>query len=267
MEEQSQPKKRGRPKSIKPAVNNSQDKQYDLSWGHSDKTPSVLIQSALFGISKQREEVVDYKIPAIGNIEIRFKGELFSQFELDVFQGLIELAHKKNSPDFSFKLVELIKVLGKKNEVENKEAIHKSIHRLAISRFTINSDKIKFSGGLVNSYKQDKDDNHLHHISISNDTLNLFINSSEYNSETRNSLKGNLAKFYYMFFCSHKNYIFDYKLKTYLELSNSSLELKNFKRLSKKAFDELNEKTHFNSEIVKSTDNEDFVVVRSKEKA
>lgn len=175
---------------------------------------------------------------------------------------MIELAHKNKNLEFSFSLLDIIKILEKKNQTENKEAIHKSIHRMALSRFSIFSNKKIFSGGLVDAYQEDKTEEGKHLIRIGSETLNLFSFSSVYNKKIRNNLKGNLAKFYYMFFCSHKSFVYNYKLETYHELSNSDAEFKEFKRISKKAFEEINEKTDYQAVIIQNSENRDIVVIQ-----
>jgi hypothetical protein len=226
---QSLPKRRGRPKANK----------YNIVSEYKEKTPSVLIQSGLFNVRQTRIFVKDYCIPAIGDTKIYFTGELFNQFDFDVFQAVIELVHKRKSTEFSFRLFEINEILGRNNETITKETIHKSIHRLSKARFTIDSKRFKFTGGLVDSYTEDKYDSNLHHIRIAQDTLNLFLCSSEYDAELREKMKSNLTKFYYMFLCSHSGAVYDYNLETMHQLSQSESSLKEFKRMSMNSFNEL----------------------------
>lgn len=243
-EQVTQPvKKRGRPRKD----------NYNIVSEYKDKTPSVLIQSGLFNVRQERIFVKDYCIPAIGDTKIYFTGELFNQFDFDVFQAVIKLAHKKKSLDFKIKLLEVIEIMGQKNRIENKETIHNSIHRISKARFTIDSKHFKFTGGLIDAYKEDKDNSNLHNIRISQDAINLFLLSSEYSAEIREQMKSNLTKFYYMFICSHSGKIYDYNLETMHKLSQSSSTMKEFKRMSTNSFKELFSITEekINAQIIK----------------
>jgi hypothetical protein len=255
---QSLPKRRGRPKASK----ESTIKEYEITRDYYDKTPSVLIQSSLFGISEKRKEVRNYKIPTIGEIDIKFTGELFNQFDFDVFQAVIELAHNKEQLIFNFKDTEILKILDKKYDTSTIESVRASLHRLKTAYFDIKTSKKSFFvGSLFSFYEFDKITN-TNQIEITTKTLDMFIYASTYDKEIRNKLRGNLSKFYYMFFCSHKNFIYNYKLKTYYELTNSEAELKGFKQNSKKAFEEINNKTDFNVSISENSKDEDIVIVR-----
>jgi hypothetical protein len=231
MEEKTQslPKNRGRPKATK----------YNIVSEYKEKTPSVLIQSGLFSIKQQRIAVQHYEIPTIGETKIYFTGELFNQFDFDVFQAVINLAHQKKNTNFHFRLVEIVNVMNKNNRTEVKDAIHKSIHRLTSARIIIDSKHFKFTGGLVDSYTEDKDDSNLHNIRIAKETLNMFLFSSEYDGNLRERMKSNLTQFYYMFFCSHSGTVYDYNLETMHQLSQSESSLKEFKRMSMNSFNEL----------------------------
>jgi hypothetical protein len=261
MEQQNIAKKRGRPRKQSLTLNNLEqtscvkedEKEYHLDRHYQDKTPSVLIQSALFGINEKREKVEQHVISTIGETKILFSGELLNQFDFDVFQALIEMAHKKKEATFNFTFPEVMSILKKENHSETRKQVVASIERLTNANIKITSEKKRnnFIGHLINQYEWN-DQLLTNKITISTNTLDMFLFASSYDKDIRNKLTGNLTKFYYMFFCSHSGVIYDYNLETFHELTDSKSSLKDFKRMTINSFKKIFEITEYQPVIIKS---------------
>jgi hypothetical protein len=238
------------------------DEKNILEEQFEEKSPSIFMQSALFGINETRRIVKNYPIPSLGDNQIFFTGELLNQFDFDVFQAMIELAYENESNSYTFKFSQVCNIMNKENQTETRNAIKASLIRLSQSHITIKNKKVNFFGSLFNTYEHilETDQNKL---DINTKTLDMFSNSSYYDKEIREQLKGNLTKFYYMFFCSHKN-VFELNLETYLELSDSSSLLKDFKRRSIKSFNEIFTITEekIAPSIIKSNGKDKVVVIK-----
>lgn len=239
-----------------------------------NKSAPVITQSAIFNTLTNREYLINKDIYCTGETNIKFNGETFNQFDYDVFMALMHMSLEQKSYEVHFDYVDISDFLGKaRDEVLNKK-IRESIIRLTQASLQIKSKTygVTMSGSFFDRYilKDLEPEKNLikHLVKISDSVFDLFKITTNYKQEIRNELSTSLAKFYYIFFCSHGQEIYNYNLETYKELSGSQLLLTNFKQKSREAFEEIYNKTanEIEAKLVKSKTGKDQVKVKKTKK-
>lgn len=205
--------------------------------------PNAVLRGALFGISQIRKTHKKRTlIAATENYEIRFKGETFNQFDLDVLQGMLHLAvpHPLGSR-VEFTVQAFLKSIGRSSGKTQHEQFKDEVVRLigGVVEITSLRDQQTFIGTLVQkAFRDERTGRYV--VVFDPDMLHLFQTGyTLVDAGQRQALgKNALAKWLHGFYSSHAK-PFDYKVETLHKLCGSTTAPKGFKRLLKAALDGL----------------------------
>jgi hypothetical protein len=237
-------KARGKPsaakkRSVAPAEQLSLELWADGARG----VPNVALRNALFGIATNRKT---YKkrtlIESLEGIELRFKGETFNQTDFDVWAMLLHLGRLQPlGTRVEFTAHAFLKELGRGTGKTQHEQLKDELMRLITGgvEITWTKERKSFMGSLVSKAFRD-DETGRYVVVLDKDVMQLFDDGfTLLDWESRLALgKNNLAKWLQNHYSSHAD-AFPYKVETLHRLSNSSGELKEFRRMLRAALDEL----------------------------
>ena len=205
--------------------------------------PNAILRGALFGVGQER--AIHKKrtlIAAVEGYEIRFKGETFNQTDLDVLEGMLHLAMPHPlGKRVEFSVHSFLKELGRKTSGEQHEQFKEQVMRLVTGGIEITDTKAKmtFMGTLVSKAFRDEDTGR-YVVIFDKDMLNLYeAGYSHIDWNQRMALgKSMLAKWLHGFYATHAK-PYPYKVETLHNLCGSAAAMKEFKRMLKKALDDL----------------------------
>ena len=205
--------------------------------------PNAILRGALFGVGQER--IVHKKrtlVAAVEGYEIRFKGETFNQTDLDVLEGMLHVAMPHPlGKRVEFSVHSFLKALGRKTSGADHEQFKEQVMRLVTGGIEITDTKARmtFMGTLVHKAYRDEDTGR-YVVIFDKDMLNLYeAGYSHIDWNQRMALgKSTLAKWLHGFYATHAK-PYPYKVETLHNLCGSSAAMKEFKRMLKKALDEL----------------------------
>ena len=201
--------------------------------------PNAILRSALFGVAQQREmHKTRTMVASVEGYEIRFKGEMFNQTDLDVWEMLLHLARLQPlGVEVEFSFHSLLKTLGRGTSGKHHEELKEQLMRLigGAVEITWKKEKKAFAGALVSSYFRD-DETGRYVVKFNPDMANLYgVGHTLIDWAERQALGSNsLAKWLHGFYASHAK-PYPYKVETLHGLSGSTAELKEFRRMLRAA--------------------------------
>lgn len=214
-------------------------------WSDSARgVPNVILRSALFGISTEREV---YKtrtlIASTKDVQIRFMGVTFTQTDLDILDMLMHMARLQPlgvSFEFSANefLIALDRGVGKAQHEQLKDEIARLVSGMVEITY-IESQK-SFMGTLVRHVKRD-DKTKRYVVTFEDDLLKLFGEGFTLMDWAQRQALGrnNLAKWLQGHYASHAN-PYPVKVETLHNLCGSAdKSIKSFRQKLKSALDEL----------------------------
>ena len=205
--------------------------------------PNAILRGALFGVGQERTmHKKRTLVAAVDGYEIRFKGETFNQTDLDVLEGMLHLAMPHPlGKRVEFTVHSFLKALGRKTSGADHEQFKEQVMRLVTGGIEITDTKARmtFMGTLVHKAYRDEDTGR-YVVIFDKDMLNLYeAGYSHIDWNQRMALgKSALAKWLHGFYATHAK-PYPYKVETLHNLCGSSAAMKEFKRMLKKALDEL----------------------------
>ena len=205
--------------------------------------PNAILRGALFGVGQER--TVHKKrtlVAAVDGYEIRFKGETFNQTDLDVLEGMLHVAMQHPlGKRVEFSVHAFLKALGRKTSGEQHEQFKEQVTRLigGVIEITDTKARMTFMGTLVHKAYRDEDTGR-YVVIFDKDMLNLYeAGYSHIDWNQRMALgKCTLAKWLHGFYATHAK-PYPYKVETLHNLCGSAASMKEFKRMLKKALDDL----------------------------
>lgn len=205
--------------------------------------PNAILRGALFGVGQER--TVHKKrtlVAAVDGYEIRFKGETFNQTDLDVLEGMLHVAMQHPlGKRVEFSVHAFLKALGRKTSGEQHEQFKEQVTRLigGVIEITDTKARMTFMGTLVHKAYRDEDTGR-YVVIFDKDMLNLYeAGYSHIDWNQRMALgKSTLAKWLHGFYATHAK-PYPYKVETLHNLCGSAASMKEFKRMLKKALDDL----------------------------
>ena len=205
--------------------------------------PNAILRGALFGVGQERTV---YKrrtlVAAVEGYEIRFKGEAFNQTDLDVLEGMLHVAMPHPlGKRVEFTVHSFLKALGRKTSGEQHEQFKEQVTRLigGVIEITDTKAKVTFMGTLVSkAFREDESGRYV--VIFDKDMLNLYeAGYSHIDWNQRMALgKSTLAKWLHGFYATHAK-PYPYKVETLHNLCGSAAAMKEFKRMLKRALDDL----------------------------
>jgi hypothetical protein len=190
--------------------------------------PNAVLRSALFGVSKTRE--VHKKrtmVAAVEGYDIRFKGEMFNQTDLDVWETLLHLARLQPlGTQVEFTAHSLLKQLGRGTSGKHHEELKEQLMRLigGAVEITWTKERRAFAGALVSSYFRD-DETGRYVVKFNPDMAKLYgVGHTLIDWSERQSLGQDLlAKWLHGHYASHAA-PYPYKVTTLRTWSRSTVE-------------------------------------------
>lgn len=205
--------------------------------------PNAILRGALFSIGQER--IVHQKrtlIAAVEGYEIRFKGETFNQTDLDVLEAMLHLAMPHPlGKRVEFTVHSFLKAIGRGTGKTQHEQFKEQVMRLVTGGIEITETKAgkTFMGTLVSkAFREEATGRYV--VIFDNDMLNLYEGGySHIDWNQRMALgKSALAKWLHGFYATHAK-PYPYKVETLHSLCGSTAAMKEFKRMLKKALDDL----------------------------
>lgn len=205
--------------------------------------PNAVLRGALFTVSKEREMHKQLTpVAAVDGIEISIKGERLNQQDLDLFEMLLHLQREQPlGGKVEFTAHGMLKSLGRPTGGSAHDRLANDIARLGSSWVEIRwvKERKAFGGALVSSAFRDEETGR-HVVRFNNDTMNLYGQGYTWiDWEERQALgQNNLAKWLHGFYSGHA-VPYPYKVGTLRGLCGSVAVLREFRRVLRRALDEL----------------------------
>ena len=205
--------------------------------------PNAILRGALFGVGQERTmHKKRTLVAAVEGYEIRFKGETFNQTDLDVLEGMLHVAMPHPlGKRVEFTVHSFLKALGRSTGKTQHEQFKEHVMRLVTGGIEITDTKARmtFMGTLVHKAYRDEDTGR-YVVIFDKDMLNLYeAGYSHIDWNQRMALcKSTLAKWLHGFYATHAK-PYPYKVETLHNLCGSAASMKEFKRMLKKALDDL----------------------------
>jgi hypothetical protein len=205
--------------------------------------PNAVLRGALFTVSKERAMHKQLTpVAAVDGIEISIKGERLNQQDLDLFEMLLHLQREQplgNKVEFTAH--GMLKALGRSTSGTDHRRLANDIARLGSSWVEIRwvNERKAFGGALVASAWRDEDTGR-HVVAFNSDTMKLYGQGHTWiDWGERQSLgQNNLAKWLHGFYAGHA-LPYSYKVETLRGLCGSISVLREFRRVLKRALEEL----------------------------
>jgi len=131
-------------------------------WAEPDRAmPNAMLRSALFGCARRREFIDDALIASWPDVEIRFSGQTFNQFDESVWMQIVHLFRKQGEPqDFKvrFNAKPFCRMLGGKGiGGSNVAKLRQSLVRLRGGTLLIAHNGVEYGGGVIQDFTHDED--------------------------------------------------------------------------------------------------------------
>jgi len=174
--------------------------------------PNEFIRSALFGVVKHatgRLALQSVEIASLSNVKITYTGVALSQNDLDVFLSILYLARDNIlGTVVSFNASDVLRALSLVTKGDNVAFVDASVERIMAAVITVKQgSKRKYRGHLIEkSLSQNKENDCAYVITLNRDLINLFDydNYTLLSADIRSQLNGQLSKWLYAFYESHK---------------------------------------------------------------
>jgi len=174
--------------------------------------PNEFIRSALFGVVKHatgRLALQSVEIASLSNVKITYTGVALSQNDLDVFLSILYLARDNILGTIvSFNASDILRALNLVTKGDNVAFVDASVERIMAAVITVKQgSKRKYRGHLIEkSLSQNKENDCAYVITLNRDLINLFDydNYTLLSASIRSQLNGQLSKWLYAFYESHK---------------------------------------------------------------
>jgi len=174
--------------------------------------PNEFIRSALFGVVKHatgRLALQSVEIASLSNVKITYTGVALSQNDLDVFLSILYLARDNILGTIvSFNASDILRALNLVTKGDNVAFVDASVERIMAAVITVKQgSKRKYRGHLIEkSLSQNKENDCAYVITLNRDLINLFDydNYTLLSADIRSQLNGQLSKWLYAFYESHK---------------------------------------------------------------
>ena len=206
--------------------------------------PNAILRSALFGVSKDRQIHKNRTmVAAVAGYDIRFKGEMFNQTDLDLWEMLLHLARLQPlGAEVEFSAHSLLKALGRGTGGKDHEDLKEQLMRLigGAVEITWTKEQKAFAGALVSGYFRD-DETGRYVVKFNKDMAKLYgMGYTNIDWEERQSLGQDLlAKWLHGHYASHAA-AYPYKVETLRTWSRSSTKrLSDFRTSLRAALEKL----------------------------
>jgi len=174
--------------------------------------PNEFIRSALFGVVKHatgRLALQSVEIASLSNVKITYTGVALSQNDLDVFLSILYLARDNILGTIvSFNASDILRALNLVTKGDNVAFVDASVERIMAAVITVKQgSKRKYRGHLIEkSLSQNKENDCAYVITLNRDLINLFDydNYTLLSADIRSQLNGQLSKWLYAFYESHR---------------------------------------------------------------
>ncbi|HVI41176.1 MAG TPA: plasmid replication initiator TrfA [Anaerovoracaceae bacterium] len=206
--------------------------------------PNFLNRCAIFGIVRggsKRKYISGKVVSFSAKYTIYYTGAQLSQFDADVFQVIANLWTKANQPAImETSLHHICANMGKFTKGDTKKYISDSIERLAASSLKVITDDFKYIDKLFSIVEEIKTGR----VILSFNEKFMGLMTVDYCSlqsvNERNELDGELTKWLYNFYSTHKEELHCHRINDLKSWCGSTMKIeREFKRSLKKSLDQL----------------------------
>lgn len=205
--------------------------------------PNAVLRGALFTVSQGREHFQELTpIAAVDGIEISVQNARLNQYDLDLFEMLLHLQRLQPLGErVEFTAHALLKFLGRGTGGKDHKALLNDMARLmgSIVHIRWTAERKAFMGSLVERAYIDEDTDRWV-IEFSRDLMTLYSQGHTWIDWDQRQLLGrnNIAKWSHGFYAGHA-VPYAYKVETLRDLCGSTAVLREFRRVLRRALNEL----------------------------
>ena len=178
-------------------------------WAEPERlSPNAMLRSALFGCARHRSFVKDALIASWPDVDIRFSGETFNQFDESVWMQIVHLFREQSEPEdlkVRFYAKPFCRMLGSKyTGGKNIALLRQSLVRLRGGTLLISHNGMEYGGGILHDFTHDED---LGFIVVTLNPKYLHLLSAGHTRlpwETRKALPTGIATWMHRYVLSHR---------------------------------------------------------------
>lgn len=204
--------------------------------------PNVALRSALFGAIRRgpRRYMERELLAALDNIEILYTGQRLDQGDLDVWEAVLHFIRQQElGKECRFTAYAMLKMLGKADNGQNREILHKRLLRLRANAVEIRNGRFTYIGGLID--EAFKDEKTHEYVVVANPRIKVLFERDQFTLidwAVRLELTGQpLAQWLHGFYASHAK-PYAYSVEKLHELCGSeNPDMAGYKRDLRKALD------------------------------
>lgn len=178
-------------------------------WSEPERlTPNAMLRSALFGCARHRRFVKDELIASWPDVEIRFSGETFNQFDESIWMQIVHLFRQQGEPqDFKvrFHAKPFCRMLGGTGGGgSNVAKLRQSLVRLRGGTLLIAHNGLEYGGGILQDFIHDEDSGFVV-VTLNPKYLRLLnTGHTRVEWETRKALPTGIATWMHRYVLSHR---------------------------------------------------------------
>lgn len=205
--------------------------------------PNAILRSALFGIVAKGARKYEQRVlkASVNGITVKFTGQQLDQSDLDVWLGCLQYLKKVPvGTQVHFSMYSFLKNLGRNTGKSDREWLRNSLTRLSACLIEMGDGRHFYNGHLINDYYRNEVEGE--YILTLNPKILSFFSSELWTGldlDKRRQLKGKtLSQWLHGFYSTHSA-PHPYKVETLKNLCGSEADLKEFRRMLKKALSDL----------------------------
>ncbi|PJG59465.1 plasmid replication initiator TrfA [Aeromonas cavernicola] len=211
--------------------------------------PNAILRSALFGIVAKGARKYEQRVlkAAVNGITVKFTGQQLDQSDLDVWLGCLQFLKKAPAgTQVYFSMYGFLKHLGRNTGKSDREWLRNSLTRLSACLIELGDGLHFYNGHLINDYYRNEVEGE--YVLTLNPKILSFFSSELWTGldlDKRRQLKGKtLSQWLHGFYSTHSS-PHPYKVETLKRLCGSEADLKEFRRMLKKALSDLSRATEW----------------------
>jgi TrfA protein len=232
-----------RPASAKPALPVPDNVVRLPVWPDEARgVPNVALRSALFGAIRRgpRRYLKSERMASVDGMEVLYTGEQLDQGDLDVWEAVLHFIRKQElGKECRFTAYVILRMLGKADNGQNREILHKRLLRLRANAVEVRSGRFTYIGGLIDDVF--KDEKTHEYVVVANPRIKVLFERDQFTLidwAVRLELVGHpLGQWLHGFYTSHAK-PYAYSVEKLHELCGSeNHDLRGFKRDLREALD------------------------------
>jgi hypothetical protein len=204
--------------------------------------PNVALRSALFGAVRRgpRRYMEHERVASVDGMEVFYTGQRLDQGDLDVWEAVLHFIRQQElGKECRFTAYAMLKMLGKADNGQNREILHRRLLRLKANAVEIKHGRYVYIGSLIDEAFKDEETHE--YVVVANPRIKVLFERDQFTLidwAVRLELAGHpLAQWLHGFYASHAK-PYAYSVAKLHELCGSeNAVLRDFKRELKSSLD------------------------------